>query len=138
MKKRRLFQTFALTLATTSANGGANPQHAVASCAFTPSLSRGFATAPIVFVDKVVATRNHSRTAVVRVKDVWRGSHVPKIATVNNDSGEDYRSFRKGVTYLFFPEPLSRVSPYRDDACTATRRYSRALAKYRPKNAHRP
>ena len=75
---------------------------------------------------------------MVRVQDVWRGTHVPKIAIVNNDSGEDYRLFRKGVTYLFFPEPLSHVSPYWDDACSATRRYSPALAKYRLKHAHRP
>jgi len=138
MKLRNLLSTFTLALAITSAIGRANPQPAVASCAFAPSLSRGLATAPVVFVGKVVATRNHSRTAVVRVQDVWRGTHVPKIALVNNDSAEDYRLFRTGVTYLFFPEPLSRVSPYWDDACSATRRYSPALAKYRPKHAHRP
>ncbi len=138
MKLRKLLMTLTLALATTGAIGGANPRSAVASCAFTPSLSRSLATAPVVFVGNVVATRNHSRTALVRVQEVWRGNRVPKIAIVNNDSVEDYRSFRKGVTYLFFPEPLSHVSPYWDDACSATRRYSPALAKYRPKHAHRP
>jgi len=137
MKLRKLFVTFTLALAT-SALGRANPQAAVASCAFAPSLSRGLATAPVVFVGKVLATRNDSRTAVVRGQDVWRSNHVPKIAIVNNDSGEDYRLFRTGVTYLFFPEPLSRGSPYWDDACSATQRYTPALAKYRPKHAHRP
>lgn len=137
MKLRNLFVTFTLALAT-SALGRANPQAAVASCAFAPSLSRGLATAPVVFVGRVLATKNDSRTAVVRVQDVWRGNHVPKIVIVNNDSPEDYRLFRKGATYLFVPEPLSRVSPYWDDACSATRRYSPALAKYRPKHAHRP
>jgi hypothetical protein len=137
MKLRKLFVTFTFALAS-SALGKANPQPAVASCAFAPSLARGLATARVVFVGRVVATRNRSRTAVVRVQDIWRGTHVPKIAIVNNDSGEDYRLFRKGVTYLFFPEPLSHVSPYWDDACSATQRYSPALAKYRPEHAHRP
>lgn len=137
MKLRKLFVTFTLALAT-SALGRANPQAAVASCAFAPSLARGLATARVVFVGRVVATRNRSRTAVVRVQDIWRGTDVPKIAIVNNDSGEDSRLFRKGVTYLFFPEPLSHVSPYWDNACSATQRYSPALAKYRPKHAHRP
>ena len=138
MRLRKLFMAFTLTLATTSAIGRANPRPAVASCTFAPSLSRGLATDAVVFVGTVVATKNHSRTAVVRVQDIWRGNRVPKIAIMNNDSGQDYRLFRKGVTYLFFPEPLLHVSPYWDDACSATRRYSPALAKYRLKHAHRP
>ncbi len=87
MRLRKLFMAFTLTLATTGVTSRANPHAAVASCAVVPSVSRGLATAPVVFVGNVVATRNHSRTAVVRLQDVWRGNHVPKIAIVNNNSG---------------------------------------------------
>jgi len=138
MNLRNLLTAFILTFASLGILGRTDQQIVVASCALAPSVSRGLATAPVVFVGKVVTTKNRSRTAVVRVQDIWRGSHVPKIATLNKEYREHCRSFRKGVTYLFLPEPLSRVSPYWDDACTATRWYSRALAKYRPKNAHHP
>ena len=135
---RTLFTSFALTLVSVAALVVPTARPAQASCALLPPLPRVLATAPVVFVGKVIATRNHSMTALVRVQDVWRGKHVPKIAEVNNDSPEDFRLFPKGVIYLFVPEATSRLSPYRDNACSATRRYSRALARYRPINAHPP
>jgi hypothetical protein len=138
MKLRTLIITFALTLDSVAELAGPTARPAQASCAITPTLPGVLATAPVVFVGKVIATRNHSMNAVVRVEEVWRGKHVPKIAEVDNDSPEDYRLFRKGVIYLFIPEAVSRLSPYQDNACSATRRYSRALARYRSGNAHRP
>jgi hypothetical protein len=114
------------------------PPSAVASCAGLQPLPRVLATAPVVFVGTVVSTRDRSSVAIVRVDEVWRGTHVPKVAVVANDSTEDSRSFRVGVTYLFVPVGRPRVSPYEDNACSATRRYTRALTKYRPRNAHRP
>jgi hypothetical protein len=138
VKLRNLLMSMVLALAAMGAVGRVDPHSADASCAMLPSLSRALATAPVIFVGKVVATRNHFMTARVRVQDVWHGTHVPKIAEVDNDSPEDYRLFRKGVVYLFIPEGVSPLSPYQDNACSATRRYSRALAKYRPTNAHRP
>jgi hypothetical protein len=138
MKLRTLLTTFALALVITAGLAGPTARPAQASCGITPPLPRVLATAPVVFVGKVIATRNHSMTAEVRVQDVWRGNHVPKIAEVDNDSPEDFRLFRKGVIYLFIPEAISLLSPYQDNACSATRRYSHALAQYRPRNAHRP
>ncbi len=138
MELRTLTTTFALALVSVAALAAPTARPVQASCALLPPLPRVLATAPVVFVGKVIATRNHSMTAMVRVQDVWRGKHVPKIAEVNNDSPEDFLLFRKGVIYLFVPEAISRLSPYQDNACSATRRYSRALARYRPRNAHRP
>jgi hypothetical protein len=133
---RTLIKTFALALVSVAALAAPTARPVQASCALLPPLPRVLATAPVMFVGKVIATRNHSMTALVRVRDVWRGKHVPKIAEVNNDSPEDFRLFRKDVIYLFVPEEISRLSPYQDNACSATRRYSRALARYRPTNAH--
>jgi hypothetical protein len=135
---RTLLTTFAPALVIVATLAGPSARSAQASCAIIPPLPRVLATAPVVFVGTGIATRNHSMTAVVRVQDVWRGKHVPKIAEVNNDSPEDFRLFRKGVIYLFIPEAVARPSPYQDNACSATRRYSQVLVRYRPRNAHRP
>lgn len=138
MKWRDALTSFVLALAAMGVVGRVDPHSAEASCAMLPSLSRVLATAPVVFVGKVVTTRNHSMTATVRVQDVWRGRQVPKVAEVDNNSSEDYRLFERSVVYLFVPEAVSRRSQYQDNACSATRRYSRALAKFRPARAHRP
>jgi hypothetical protein len=138
MKLHTLTTTFALALVSVAEFAGPTARPAQASCAIIPPLPRVLTTAPVVFVGKAIATRNHSMTAIVRVQDVWRGKYVPKIAEVDNDSPEDFRLFRQGVTYLFVPWSVSLASPYQDNSCSATRPYSRALARYQPRNAHRP
>ncbi len=138
MVLRTLTTMFVLALVIVAALAGTTAEPVRASCAITPSLSRVLVTAPIVFVGKVIETRDHALTAVVQVQEVWRGKQVPKTAIVANNSPEDFRLFRKGIIYLFIPEGVSRRSPYQDNACSATRPYSRALARYRPGNAHRP
>jgi hypothetical protein len=79
-------------------------------------------------------------TAIVRVQDVWRGKYVPKIAEVDNDSPEDFRSFRQGVTYLFVPWSVSLASPYQDNSCSATRRitWPAASCDWSRRRASRP
>lgn len=107
-------------------------------------LRRVLATAPVVFIGKVLATTNESRTATVRVNDIWRGKHVSLMVVVRGSDVTGHaatsvdRSFTRGVRYIFVPEPIRRSSPFQDNNCTATRPYTTALAKYRPAGAHRP
>jgi hypothetical protein len=138
MALKRQLVIAAVAVASSGVLSGMRPSTVDASCATLPSLPRAIAHAPVVFVGRVVATRNHSMIATVRVLDVWRGTHVAKAVVVENDSQEDSRTFRVGVTYLFVPEPVEVRSPFYDNACTATRRYSPAVARYRPRGAHKP
>ncbi|GAC1469682.1 MAG: hypothetical protein PVSMB7_19400 [Chloroflexota bacterium] len=140
----------ALMLASVSVAVGTNVQPALASCVgpFGPgsvqALRRVLSTAPVVFVGTVVATTNKSRTATVRVDDIWHGKHVSTMVVVRgsyvvgNGATSVDRVFRIGVRYLFVPESSTRSSPFQDNSCTATRPYTVALAKYRPAGAHRP
>lgn len=117
---------------------------AVASCVAPQPLRQAVAHAPVVFVGTVIATRNNARTAVVRVDQVWRGPEMKHRVVVKGSPATGSvitsvdRSFQTGVRYLFVPTPVTRTSPYQDNACTPTRPYTPKLAKFRPQSAHRP
>lgn len=109
-----------------------------ASCAVVPSLPAALDKARIAFVGTVLRTENRSTTAVVRVEQVWRGEHVPRLVIDRAGISAESRHFQQGRRYLFIPEAVTRTSPYIDDSCTATRLWTPALTKYRPRSAHRP
>jgi hypothetical protein len=133
-----------LMLFTIAEIRGSQVQPALASCVSAQPIARVLARAPIVFVGTVLATSNNSRTATVLVDDVWRGTHVPQTVVVRgspvagNGATSVDRSFVKGLRYLFVPESTTGFSPFQDNICTATRRYTAALARYRPRGAHHP
>jgi hypothetical protein len=115
----------------------ARPQSVTASCVGF-SLAQELATAPVIFVGTVTATRDHGVWAAVRVEEIWKGRHVPRRVTIDGYAGAESRYFQRGVRYLFVPERVTQRSPYADDDCTGTRRYTASLGRYRPRGAHRP
>ncbi|HEX2049933.1 MAG TPA: hypothetical protein VHJ34_04775 [Actinomycetota bacterium] len=124
----------ALLLAVAAAVAPAGP--AGASCAALPPLPVALARADVVFVGEVTATTAGGRAATVRVTEVWKGRNVPPTVEVvggetspNVVSSVD-RSYVEGTTYLFVPYDAS--APYRDNVCTATRRYSERVERLRP------
>ena len=144
MKRLRATLVFLLAISVVTGIDLMQPYGVSASCAVTPSLSSTLTRSPIVFVGTVISTRNESRTAVVRVTDIWRGKYVQRRVIVYGSYVTGHaatsvdRYFRKGITYLFVPQSNRRRSPFIDNICTATRRYKASLAKYRPRGAHRP
>jgi len=123
---------------------GADVQSAVASCAIPQPLPQVLATAPVVFIGTVITTRNNARTATVHVAEIWRGKHIARTVVVRGSYVTGHqatsvdRFLQVGVRYLFVPEPMTQVSPFQDNNCTATQPYRAALRKYRPRHAHRP
>jgi len=144
MKPGRLLAATTLALGALTALGNAQARPAVASCVGWSSLPRLLATAPVVFVGKVVALQDHSTTAIVRVEDVWRGKHIHRRVEVLGSPSrgmvrtDEDRRFRAGVRYLFVPWDASRGVLFQDNACTATQRFTARLNRYRPQSAHRP
>jgi hypothetical protein len=138
MKPIRIAAASILALVFIGVVGIAHPQPVSASCAFAQPLPQVLATAPTVFVGTVTATRNLSRTAIVRVERVWRGSHIPRTVVVRGSYVTGHaatsvdRVFKTGVKYLFVPEPATQRTPFQDNACTATQLYTPALEQYRP------
>ena len=134
----------ALMLLSITALFGADAEPAMASCAVSQSLVRVLATAPVVFTGTVIATRNNARTATVRVDEIWRGKHITRTVVVRgsyvtgNQATSVDRFFHNHIRYLFVPDPLTRISPFQDNNCTATQPYRAALKAFRPRNAHRP
>jgi hypothetical protein len=138
MPQGRFIAAVVLAVAGAVNAGSVSPYPAAASCALPPALRTILGTNPVIFVGTVIATRDHRTTAVVRVDEVWRGRHVPRRVLVESGLNSESRYFRKGRRYLFVPEAISLVPPYQDDDCTATRPYTPALNRYRPRGAHRP
>ncbi len=134
----------ALTLLSITELFGADAQPAMASCAVPQPLVRVLATAPVVFTGTVIATRNNARTATVHVDEIWRGKHIARTVVVRGSYVTGHqatsvdRFFQNYIRYLFVPEPLTRISPFQDNNCTATQPYRAALREFRPRNAHRP
>lgn len=109
---------------------------AYASCAAPPPLDEIYAGADIVFRGTVTATaEGNDRIATVRVEEVWKGPPLPGTVVVRggpqdtNVATSVDRSFDVGNQYLFFP--VNRRSPFKDNICTATRRYRAALERLR-------
>ena len=77
---------------------------------------------PHAFTGVVVGTANDGRTATVRTDD---GRTVKIIGAESGRAVTSVdRGFRTGYRYEF--HPLNDASPYRDNACTATRELGRA------------
>jgi hypothetical protein len=64
--------------------------------------------------------------------------HSIRYYLINRPRNRCNSIFQVGVRYLFVPEPMTQVSPFQDNNCTATQPYRAALRKYRPRHAHRP
>lgn len=96
--------------------GGAN-----ASCAFPPSTSGS------TFTGTVLTTQNNDRIAQVRTD---AGAEVTVLGTESPDgtsaSSVD-RTFLAGARYEF--HPINDTTPYRDNACTATRQLTAAAER---------
>lgn len=144
MRLRTLASLSLMTFSVAGALLGEGARPVDASCIGAQHLPQVLASAPVVFVGRVVSTSNLQRTAVVRVQEVWRGKHVSaKVivlgsgATGNAITSVD-RHFQKGVRYLFVPVPMQRTSPFQDNNCTATQPFTATLIRYRPVGAHRP
>lgn len=116
----------------------APPAHA--SCAALPPLPQALAEADVVFVGTVIETTNEQRWATVEVEEVWKGEDIPSTAEVrggpkdppgpmNVVSSVD-TSYREGARYLFVP--FNSTNPYRDNACTPTRRFTPEVQRLRP------
>jgi hypothetical protein len=119
------------------------PQEASASCGVLPGQTPGsFASAPVVFLGKVLATGNGDREATVEVESIWRGpdmlTYVRVVGTPDPAAQATSvdRTFQPGKRYLFVPENSS--SPFQDNNCTATQLYTSALATQAPAGARAP
>lgn len=144
MKPGKLLAAFTVALGAVTTLGSAQSRPASASCVGWSSLPRLLATAPVVFVGKVVAVQDHATMAMVQVEDVWRGKNIHRTVTVEGSPSlgtvrtEEDRQYRRGVRYLFVPWDASHGVLFQDNDCTATQRFTAALSKYRPRSAHRP
>jgi len=144
LRPGKLLAASTLALGAIATLGSAQSRPAVASCVGWSSLPRLLATAPVVFVGKMVAVQDHSTMAMVQVEDVWRGKNIHRTVTVEGSPSlgtvrtEEDRQYRRGVRYLFVPWDASHGVLFQDNDCTATQRFTAALSKYRPRSAHRP
>ena len=139
---------FALALFVTLALVGGGSAPALASCVApfgpggSPDLAAQLDAAPVVFVGRVVSTKNNGRVAGVEVESVWKGSGIHSGVTVVGTPDQQSaatsvdRTFTVGVRYLFVP--ASPASPFSDSNCSATRVYSRELDSLRPLTALPP
>lgn len=122
--------------------GAHSARPASADCGGRSSPAQAVRTAPIIFVGTVVATADYGASASVRVEDVWRGARVPRIVKVDGTGNQKYgtasRSFKRGKIYWFVPYTTRYRWLFYDNICSATRLYTKRLARYRPRRAHRP
>lgn len=109
----RVLAALAVAAGASVVGGLAGPAPAVASCAVPARTSAN------PFVGTVTEVANQGRTATVRTDGgrtvIVQGSE----ADASNSFTTVDRTFDKGVRYEF--HPINDATPYRDNACTATR-----------------
>jgi hypothetical protein len=126
----RMFLTGVLMFAALAA-----PTPADASCAIWGTETEMLADADVVFVGTVAAVRNESRSATVKVEEVWQGPDLP--TTVEVDGGQEPgvwssvdRQYTAGSRYLF--AVAIHEGMLRDSACTMTSEWADDLLRFRP------
>jgi hypothetical protein len=130
---------FALALALLAAAVMSVP--ARAACDAAPPLADAIAAADIVFVGTVADVSRRDSTATFAVEEVWRGDRLPAVVTVHGSSdtavaANDDRAWRLGGRYLV--TATDDDGTLRDNACSASRPWTDALAALRPADAHPP
>ena len=118
------------------------PSVALADCMQPPAIQEAVATADIVFLGTVTETRNHDSWATVAVAEVWRGPDQPAAVVVKggpegNMATSVDRSYKAGVTYLFFPY-ADETGSLADNSCTNTVEWSVDLTPLRPEVVRAP
>jgi hypothetical protein len=116
---------------------------AQASCVMLPSFREQISTAPLVFVGTVMWTSDDDRVAHVRVESIWKGPtlsayvdvHGSPVSGFNVHSSIDrmYRAGERDIFILF-----SDSSPYQDNSCSGTQRYTAEIAAFAPADARPP
>jgi hypothetical protein len=110
-------------------------------------LAEGIADADLVVVGTVVSTRSHHRVATVHREEQWKGHVAPTFEVFGGPADGHVitsvdRTFTVGERYLLVArEPAAHGEPstfggrYEDTQCSSTRRWTEALARYRPATA---
>lgn len=118
----------------------AAPSFALASCVLPPPFPEAIRKAPAVFVGTVVDLRDKDRTAVVELREVWKGAEIGAEVEVRGSvvQGSGFtsvdRTFELSREYLFLPYEQDD-SVFRDNACTRTTPFRTELTRFRPASA---
>ncbi len=114
---------------------------ALADCMPAPGLEQAIGESDRVFVGTVASVEHDGRSAMVEVRDVWRGAEMAATVTVVGGQDpaqpmEDDRTFEAGITYLFLPSLIDGRMV--DSICSATTPWTESLVALRPVDAHTP